>query len=221
MKWKIDKEIIVGVSGGPDSMYLLESLKNKFLTTPIAVHVNYKLRESAERDQKIVEEYCNKNNIDLYIFDEYDKFEKTNNLQESARNYRLDCFAKVSKITGVKRVALGHHKNDFIETAIMQHEKSDNLLFYGIKKQNKINDLIIVRPLLNIYKNEVYNNLHKLEIPYGEDESNKKEIYKRNQIRLSLEKKSEKDLDDIFKYFNNINHSNISKIKLNEKQFKE
>jgi len=203
--------ILVACSGGPDSMFLLKTLNNKKnkKETIIVCHVNYKLRESAERDQKIVEKFCSDNHLKLEILTISDSFNsqyaKIKNFQSKARQMRYDFFARVGKMYGSNLIYVAHHKDDFIETAIMQENRSDEYLFYGLKKENVFKGMVIIRPLLNIYKSEILEELKRERIMYGIDESNANPKYERNLIRSKLDRVSIKEKDKIYKLYSKLN----------------
>ena len=116
-------------------------------------------------------------------------------------------FKKVAEKEKTKLVALGHHKDDFIETALMQFKRSPSLPFYGIKSRNEIYGMEIVRPLLNKYKDELIDYLEKKEIKYGIDETNNQLIYERNRVRSRMSSKSKIEKDDIYNHFVELNKS--------------
>ena len=82
---------IIGVSGGPDSMALLD-LAFRHGVNCVVVHVNYQKRDTAKRDQELVQLYCNKHNIECYVFN---AIEFKGNFQDQAREYRYSRFKEV------------------------------------------------------------------------------------------------------------------------------
>ena len=86
------KNALVAVSGGSDSLALLDILKNKNEYNLIAVHVNYNYRDSALRDETIVRNYCDKNNIKLYVKSLDSKNDKEGNFEDWARVIRYKFF---------------------------------------------------------------------------------------------------------------------------------
>jgi tRNA(Ile)-lysidine synthase len=147
------KKVLCAVSGGPDSMALLNKCKNEIFCV---CHVNYNHRPTALRDTNIVKKYCLEHKIKLEILNVdkklYKKYEEKHNLnfENIARNMRYDFFVKVSKKYKVNRILIAHNKDDFLETCIMQKNKNINTLFYGIKKENKYQSLNIFRPLIDV-----------------------------------------------------------------------
>lgn len=207
---------LIAISGGPDSIYMFEKYKNKFNFT--ICHINYKKRDSSNRDANIVKQLAKKNNLkyfELVCTDLiYKKYNHIKNFQSQARKIRFDFFSKVSKLEGINLIFIGHHRDDFIETALMQEERSSDYFYYGLKKYSYNNNLELYRPLLKLYKNDIVEYLDNMNIEYGIDESNVEEIYKRNRIRNKLIHINEKDKNKFYKYFMKINKTNE---KLNKK----
>ena len=173
-------KIIVAVSGGPDSMALLDILMKQDFDIVVA-HVNYKVRETADRDQKIVEEYCLKHDIQIEILE--DNNEAKGNFQAYARNLRYDFMNELIKKYNSKEVYVAHHLDDVLETYLLQKDRGITPTFYGIQERSPFKDFVIVRPLLNKTKEELVYYCERENIPYGLDESNESNDYKRNEIR--------------------------------------
>lgn len=186
MKTKTD--CIAAVSGGPDSMALLDQLvKNG--KSPAVVHINYNKRNSAKRDEKITEAYCRK--YDLPFIVHYPKMESTGNFQAWARDVRYDKFFEAAKEFEVKDIYVAHHLDDHLETYLIQKKRKSIPSYYGLKECIKRKGLNIKRPLLHQQKKDLEKYCIDHHINYGIDESNLKNDYTRNQIRHSqIEKMS-------------------------------
>ena len=120
-------KIVLGVSGGPDSISMLNILKEvkeeQIIKFEIYVaHINHMIREEAIDDEKYVEDYCNRNNIKCYI-KRIDVVKIANDkkigTEEAGRNARYEFFEKILKETDSNKIAIAHNKNDKIETIIM------------------------------------------------------------------------------------------------------
>ena len=208
------KKVIVGVSGGPDSMYLLYKLYKKKSVTPVVAHINYNFREESVNETKLVRKFCDKNNIELYVLDVdqkiLNKYNHLSNKQQMAREIRYDFFIELANKVKAETIYIAHHKDDFIETAIMQEKRSSELPFYGIETNGKFKGLIIKRPLLKEYKDDILVKLENKRIPFLVDQSNFSNKYERNRIRINLSKKTTKEKKKIYKHFQMINKSNES-----------
>jgi tRNA(Ile)-lysidine synthase len=127
-----------------------------------------------------------------------------------AREIRYDFFVEIANKINAETIYIAHHKDDFIETAIMQEKRSSELPFYGIETNVKFKGLIIKRPLLKEYKDDILVKLENKKIPFLIDQSNFSNKYERNRIRINLSKKTFKEKKKIYKHFQMINKSNES-----------
>ena len=165
-------------------MFLLNEYKKSKI---IVAHVNYNLRKSSNRDQKIVEDFCNKNNIELRTL--VIKKKPVGNLENWAREIRYKFFKEIYSEKECTRLMTGHHRDDFLETAIMQQESNRVPEFFGIKRKREIDGMNIVRPFINIYwKKEILADLEKAGVEFGVDETNKDLKLTRNRIRDDISK---------------------------------
>ena len=103
-------KVIVGVSGGPDSMYLLTKIYRKRLHTPVAVHVNYNFREESVKEMELVKEFCKRNKIEFHILDVTkevkEKYSHISNKQSMARRIRYDFYKQIANELGITKVFL-------------------------------------------------------------------------------------------------------------------
>ena len=154
------------------------------------VHVNYHWRKSANRDMHIVQRYCHVYHLKLFIKQINPAIYQTNqikNFEAWARNVRYKFFNFVANLTNHHHLLIAHHLDDYLETSLMQLIKHRNLFYYGIKKHNVMQHLIIHRPFLDKYsKNDLINYCHTHHLSYGIDETNNNPKYLRNYIRLLL-----------------------------------
>lgn len=172
---------LLAVSGGADSMVLLQlffSLKLKFQVA----HVNYHLRgEDSNADQELVRNFCMKNEIPFHLYDVSEKDEKPeNSIQNWARNLRYDFFRKIQKDENLDYLVTAHHLNDELETFLINLSRGS-----GIKGLSGIpaNENQILRPLLNFTKDEIYAFAKENQVEFREDLSNRKNDYLRNSFR--------------------------------------
>ncbi len=170
---------VVAVSGGVDSMYLLNKLNFNNQVCAV-VHINHHTRgEDNERDIEIIKKYTTKHKIDLYVFDYY---HKGGNFQAKAREFRYEKL----NIIGCKyyqKIAFAHHLDDQLENSyVSTHVVKSNLMKY----RTKFKDCYIYRPLLGVRKSFIYEQANKLKLRYNEDVSNFELKYERNKIRSEL-----------------------------------
>ena len=190
-----DKRYLIAVSGGPDSMALLDMARKKGVYLEVA-HMNYHKRETADRDEKIVRKYCKEYKIRFHKKD-FDENEYQGNFQDAARKARYDFFNELCTKNELDCVLIAHQKDDLIETYMMQKEKKLGVSYYGIRKENTIYGVKVLRPLLSFYKDELTKYCIKNNIEYGIDESNLKDDYTRNSIRHHKLDKLDKDKKDM------------------------
>ena len=185
------KKFLLAVSGGADSMVLSHlfrffnsSQNGKGLEFQVA-HVNYHFRgEDSNLDQKIVEDFCKKNDIKFHLKDVSEQ-EKTQmkSLQNWARELRYDFFFKILEQENLDYIVTAHHLNDELETFFINLSRGSGIKgLSGIPK----NENRILRPLLKFTKNEIYAFAKENSIDFREDKSNEKDDYLRNKIRNQL-----------------------------------
>ncbi len=202
-------KIVIGVSGGPDSMYLLNQLHNNPRLEPIVVHINYKFRSESDEEQEFVTKYCNDRNIKIHVTEvqesDWDKYKYLANKQSMARQLRYDKYFEVASQYNNVTIFIAQHKDDFIETAIMQERKSDDYLFYGIEESSLNNGYKIHRPLIEKWKSEIIEEMDSNNLEYRIDKSNFEPIYERNKIRLELSELTIDQKEQIYNKFVKIN----------------
>lgn len=117
--------VVIGVSGGPDSITLLDILlkiKDKINFNIIVAHINHMIRIDAIEDQKYVENYCKEKNIPCYVLqEEVEKIAKNQKIgtEEAGRNLRYKFFNEILEKTKSNKIATAHTKNDNAETVLM------------------------------------------------------------------------------------------------------
>lgn len=198
------QEIIIAVSGGPDSMALLD-MSYKLGHDIIVAHVNYQVRDTANRDQEIIEEYCFKHDLMLEVY--YPELEE-GNFQANARKQRYDFMEALAKMYNIADVYVAHHQDDVLETYIMQKNRGSIPEYYGIKEKSRYGSINIVRPLLKYSKQALINYCDLYEVAYGIDESNLESNYTRNYIRNNeLANLSEADKESLLEEINQRNQN--------------
>ena len=178
--------ILLGVSGGSDSMVMADLFKKAGYDHAIA-HCNFGLRgEEADRDEGNVKEYSLKANVPFYSkqFDTR-KFADQNKIssQMAARELRYKWFRDLSKDHGFKSIAIAHHKDDQAETIVFNLIKGTGIAgLTGWKPK----DRDIIRPLLFAIKNDILDYARSARIKWVEDSSNESTKYLRNKIRREI-----------------------------------
>lgn len=176
----LSEPIVVGLSGGVDSVLLCYFLKNNGHNV-IAAHVNYNLRgiESID-DEGFVKAFCKKYNIPLEIASAFHEKSDENNIQQWARDIRYTFFKRVKEKYKASCICLAHHKDDWTETILFQFLRG-SYAYYPIGIEEKRDD--IIRPLLAVSKDEIVQMALGLGLKWREDSSNSKNDYYRNMLR--------------------------------------
>ena len=209
--------IVVGFSGGPDSVFLVEMLKKlqNFINFKIyLVHINHLLRgKDAVSDENFSFEYAKKNNLEIFIkripVKEIAK-EVGKTLEEVGREERYKFFSEIYEKVGATKIATAHNKDDQIETFLFRLIRGTSLQgLEGIKIKNNN----IIRPISEIYKKDILKYLNKNEIQYKIDKTNFENEFTRNSIRLDLipfieERYNIKFKDKIFSLIEEIRENN-------------
>lgn len=179
-KYPKDQKYIVGVSGGCDSMCLLDLLYHQGYQV-IVCHVNYNLRHDTHIDYQIVHDYCLQHHIPFH----YKKVEQAcdDNFQQFARNIRYDFYYEIGNRYQTHKVFLGHHLDDVLETILMQKERKSEHITWGIKTENYIRKNEVYRILLSVTKKEIIEYCQLHHISYHDDYTNFETHYRRDYIR--------------------------------------
>lgn len=182
--------IVLGVSGGADSVALLDMLygmADEYALTLCVVHVNHGLRgTAADNDQKYVEDICKERNIPCRIF-KFDvaQIARREHLtsEEAGRKIRYEAFERVANEMGANKIATAHHMNDNTETLLFNILRGSGLTgLCGIKPiRGKY-----IRPLIKTSRAEIESYLVEKNIPWCTDSTNNETLFTRNKIRHEL-----------------------------------
>ena len=173
---------LVAVSGGPDSMALMDYLERQDVDY-VVCHVNYRHRPTADRDENIVRQWCKEHNREIRAL--YPVYTK-GNFEGWARDVRYQFFKDTAKELGIDTLYVGHHQDDLLETWMMQKERGNIVEHYGLQKESVQDGLTIIRPFLNRTKIALLNLCDVQGIAYGIDETNLSDDYTRNRIRHNV-----------------------------------
>ena len=181
-------KLVLGVSGGPDSISMLDILfkikQNKQIQFDFVVaHVNHMIREEAGEDEQYVKNYCMKNDIKFYSKSiDVQKIANTNKIgtEEAGRNARYAFFDQILQEIGGNKIAIAHNKNDKVETIIMNELRGCGISgLKGIEpKREKY-----IRPLIECERKEIEEYCKENDIEPRIDQTNFENIYTRNKIR--------------------------------------
>ena len=183
---KKDK-IVIGVSGGPDSiclLHVLNSLKQELEIEICVAHINHMIRKVADSETEYVRKFCNDLGIECFIkkvdIIKLAKEEKKGT-EETGRKVRYDFFDEVLKKTNSNKIATAHNSNDKAETVILNILRGSGIS--GLKGIEPIRDNKYIRPLIETDRIEIEKYCNKNNLNPKYDESNNENIYNRNKIR--------------------------------------
>jgi tRNA(Ile)-lysidine synthase len=181
--WEKNSKIVLGVSGGPDSVCMLDifsQLQKKYNLELIIAHVNYGLRgKDSERDEKFVRNLAEKYNLKIFVLKPPVKSKSEN----AWREIRYNFFEKIRKTNNFDLIAVAHNADDQVETFLMRLIRGSGLT--GLSAM-KFKNSKIIRPLLGITRQEILEYLDKTDKKYRTDKTNKTNLFFRNKIRNRL-----------------------------------
>ena len=195
------KSILLAVSGGIDSVVLLDVLdkiKNRYelLSDISLVFIDYIANPNCSDRAELCLDLSKRYKYPLVIRKSY---LGSKNFESNARNERYQYFNQISEINKIDFILTAHHKDDQTETLLMKYyDNSDWISYLGIReKYNKI-----IRPMLNISKNEISSYAKEVKLSWIDDPSNTNVTFRRNKIRhIILPRVYDKQpelIDDLF-----------------------
>lgn len=240
---------IIALSGGPDSIYLAEItynyllnerkvLKENISNYMIAVHVNHMIRREAKDDEILAKEFCKLRNIPFVVYSENMEREAEiakESVETYSRNYRYDIFKKEAEkyLKGKEKNNLNINPKVSILTAHTYDDNAETIFLRlmrgtskkgleGIAKNTKISDNIyLVRPILNIKKENLIEYLKNNDIKYAVDKTNFETEYTRNKVRNILFKEIKDYGFDITRSLNSLSENIKEEEKYLEKELEK
>jgi len=183
---KNDK-IVIGVSGGPDSiclLYILNELKQKLDFKIYVAHINHMIRQEAEIETSYVENFCKSLEIDCFV-KRIDVIKKSNlekiGTEEAGRKARYEFFEEVLRKVEANKIATAHNANDNAETVLMNIFRGTGTS--GLKGIEPIRENKYIRPLIECERFEIEKYCEDNNLQPKIDKSNFENIYTRNKVR--------------------------------------
>lgn len=181
--------VLCALSGGADSMYLLCRLlegREKYGWRVGAAHLNHGLRDAARRDEEFVQSWCGARGVPLAVGrEDVSAFarEEGLSLEEAGRILRYRFLEDAARREGLELIATGHHAGDNAETVLMNLIRGCGLNGLTGIPERRGN---IVRPMLEVSRQEIKGYLTAHNVPHVEDETNTDLTYTRNKVRHQL-----------------------------------
>jgi len=189
-------KVVIGVSGGPDSvalLWILFSLKDEYKLSLYIAHLNHCLRgKEAQADVSFVNDLAKRLRLPFFTEEIDIKRKKLEighlSLETLARKERYDFLLRVAKRVGASKIALGHQTDDLVETILMHLIRGTGPRgLRGMPPVRKLSqEVILVRPLIRVASDEIKSYLEEREIPFRYDSSNLDLAHLRNRIRHEL-----------------------------------
>ena len=179
--------VVVGVSGGMDSVSLLDiltRLQEEFRLTLVVAHVHHGLRgEEGDLEFHFVEGLASRYGLPFEGRKiDSSSYEKGANIQARARRFRVRFYEEVASGWGANRIATGHHRDDHAETLLMQILRGTG----SLKGIRPVREGRYIRPLIEIGREEIRAYAGRMGLAFCEDASNRKREYLRNRIRRDI-----------------------------------
>lgn len=183
---KNNDKVIIALSGGADSIALLDILY-RLKYNCLAAHCNFHLRgEESNRDAEFVKQFCANYNVPLSIIDfNTEEYARTNSIsiEMAARELRYNWFEQIRKQYKADFIAVAHHQDDSVETILLNLIRGTGIRgLTGIPVRNNF----VIRPLLGVTRKDIIKYINGRKLSYVEDYTNKEDIYVRNKIRLNI-----------------------------------
>jgi len=186
--------VLVAVSGGPDSISLFDLFYQIRVDWKVGIHIihlNHGLRgDAGDRDQLFVERMArdlkmpvSSKKVDVEALAKQNKM----SLEEAGRQARLDYFQAEANRLGIRKVALGHHKDDRAETVLFRILRGTGLQGIGaMRPLSHYRELTLIRPLVDVEKKSLEDYIRDRKLSYCIDASNNEVKFTRNRIRNRL-----------------------------------
>lgn len=182
-----DDKVVIGVSGGPDSiclLHLLYSIKKELEFEIVVAHINHQIREVADSETEYVKDFCKNLGIECFVkkenITELAKKQKKGT-EEAGRQVRYDFFEDVAQKTNSNKIATAHNSNDRAETVILNILRGSGIS--GLKGIEAMRDNKYIRPLIFTKREKIEEYCQENNLNPKIDESNMENIYNRNKVR--------------------------------------
>lgn len=185
-----DKPVLVGVSGGCDSVVLFDLLQRAGFEQLIVAHMHHGLRgKEADRDERFVRELANAAEMKFVCARAKAAARAARDkesIEEAARKLRRAFFARAAKKHKAKTIFLAHHANDAAETMLFHLARGSGRRGLGSLREEaplENSTAVIVRPLIGFARKEIETYAHERKLSYREDKSNASRDFTRNRLR--------------------------------------
>lgn len=232
--------IVIGVSGGPDSiclLHILNELKQELNFKIYVAHINHMIRKEADEETEYVKEFCKNIGVECFVKKiNVVKIAKESKMgtEEAGRKIRYNFFEEVLKNTNSNKIATAHNNNDKVETIIMNILRGSGIS--GLKGLDPIRENKFIKPLIEVSREEIETYCEENKLNPKIDKSNSENIYTRNKVRNTVIPYIKKEFNpNILKtinrlsevateeddYLNKVTESTFNKICIEKQQYIE
>ena len=192
----IDKNIVIALSGGIDSVVLLHFLNSHYPGNIRAVHINHNLSKHSKDWSLFCKELCHKQDIEFKSIDI--NIKTSSNIEENARKKRYNSLK--SELSKNEVLCTAHHQEDQSETFLLQLFRGSGVAgLASMPKMKSFAEAFLYRPFLNISKQLIVDYATKYNLDWVEDDSNINLNFKRNLLRLEFIPKLESGFEGVIK----------------------
>ncbi len=195
------KTLVVAVSGGPDSLALLDLLyqiKEQYHFRLLAAHLDHQLRPDSFEEEKVISAYCQNKSIELINEKWPQSLQPLGGVEAAARKYRYDFLVKIMRNYQGDYLLTAHHMDDLLENILLKFIRSGNPSeMNSLRAISEMQGMTLLRPLLNVTKADLLEYDKKHHIPYVIDQTNNEDDTLRNKLRhhvIPLLKKENKKI---------------------------
>ncbi|MBC6349159.1 tRNA lysidine(34) synthetase TilS [Lactobacillus melliventris] len=195
------KTLVVAVSGGPDSLALLDLLyqiKEQYHFRLLAAHLDHQLRPDSFEEEKVISAYCQNKSIELINEKWPQSLQPLVGVEAAARKYRYDFLVKIMRNYQGDYLLTAHHMDDLLENILLKFIRSGNPSeMNSLRAISEMQGMTLLRPLLNVTKADLLEYDKKHHIPYVIDQTNNEDDTLRNKLRhhvIPLLKKENKKI---------------------------
>ena len=180
-------KVVIGVSGGPDSiclLHLLYSIKKELEFEIVVAHINHQIRKVADSETEYVKDFCKNLGIECFVKKENIlelAKEQKKGTEEVGRQVRYDFFEEVAQKAEANKIATAHNANDRAETVILNILRGSGIS--GLKGIEAMRDNKYIRPLIFTKREKIEEYCQENNLNPKIDESNMENIYNRNKVR--------------------------------------
>lgn len=180
-------KILVAVSGGADSLALLDLLvrvRTSCQLQLVAVHINHQLRSESVQEEACVRHFCAERQVELIVRHWEQDTQPVSGIEAAARAFRYTVFTEVAKRFACTVIMTAHHRDDQTETVLFRLLRSGDVeSARGILNTRDFEGVQLVRPLLSVSKADLRKYADAAKLPYSDDPSNADVHYQRNYLR--------------------------------------